>query len=627
MLFVTRAQPLFEEEDEEFLTAQLRRNESSLEHIFFVINDFSGLDEAERDEVKQNARLRLKDYFLTPDGDFDEALFERRVFIVDVRTALRAQLDGERGDSLESTGLPVLKREIQRMMADKERLSIKLEAAIVQALIPALNEAVRDIADKRQLLSNGCLDTAQINSEMFRLEVIQASLSELLDRISYEVYGRVLAPDEHQHMGVDAALVSHKKMAEMSRLYKVLTLVSHKKMAEMYCELGSIALANANYKQALTELYKALDLDSDREEIYLGIAEAYLGLEALEDAEKASRNALNLNPASERAQAVLDKCSRTLSYTPRTIENLENSVVTLVKNRHQKIYSVSISPDGTLISSGGITGNIWNIRTKENVTKLPKAWSEHASFVSLTFSPDGSQLASGGPGRRIKLWDTGAGKNIATFSERKSWNRLAGKDADLIRPVAFSPAGTLLASAITDANLRLWDVETRQNIATLQGHEKAIYSVTFSPAGQLLASGGSDSSIKLWDVETRRNIATLQGHEKTIYAIAFSPDGQLLVSGGSDSSIKLWDVRTWKNTATLQGHEKTIYAVDFSPDGQLLASGGGDGALKLWDVRTWKNTATLQGHEKTIYAVDFSPDGQLLASGGGDGALKLWNLS
>jgi predicted GTPase len=80
LLFVIRAHPLFEEEDEGFLKMQLRLNESRLEHIFFVINDFSGLNETERLQVRENARTRLRDYFLTPEGDLDESLFARRVF-------------------------------------------------------------------------------------------------------------------------------------------------------------------------------------------------------------------------------------------------------------------------------------------------------------------------------------------------------------------------------------------------------------------------------------------------------------------------------------------------------------------------------------------------------------------
>ena len=167
---------------------------------------------SERAEVMATARVRLKDYFLTPDDKFDEALFERRVFIVDARIALRAQLDGEKGDAPESTGLPAFARAMQQMMEDGEYLSIKLDAAIVETLIPALNEAGRNIANKRQHLTSDKRgrDTAQVTSEMSRLEAIEARLSELFDQISYEVYGRVLTAEEHRQ-------ISRKRIAEMLR--------------------------------------------------------------------------------------------------------------------------------------------------------------------------------------------------------------------------------------------------------------------------------------------------------------------------------------------------------------------------------------------------------------------------
>jgi GTPase SAR1 family protein len=166
LLFVTRAQPLFEEEDEEFLTAQLRHNESSLEHIFFVINDFSGLDIPRRAEVKRNARTRLKDYFLTLDGEFDEALFERRVFIVDARAALEARANGKVGDALEATGLPMLERGIQQMLDDEKLLPMVLEGTTTQVLIPTLEEASRSIQQEKGLLSKDLSELERTQHEV-----------------------------------------------------------------------------------------------------------------------------------------------------------------------------------------------------------------------------------------------------------------------------------------------------------------------------------------------------------------------------------------------------------------------------------------------------------------------------
>ena len=180
LLFVIRAHPLFEEEDEGFLKMQLRLNESRLEHIFFVINDFSGLDEAEYAQVKQNARIRLKDYFLTPEGEFDEALFERRVFIVDARAALEARANGEVGDALEATGLPMLERGIQQMLDDEKLLPMVLEGTTTQVLIPALEEASRSIQQEKGLLSK---DLSELERTQHEVERRLAELSSQADSI------------------------------------------------------------------------------------------------------------------------------------------------------------------------------------------------------------------------------------------------------------------------------------------------------------------------------------------------------------------------------------------------------------------------------------------------------------
>ena len=201
---------------------------------------------------------------------------------------------------------------------------------------------------------------------------------------------------------------------------------------------------------------------------------------------------------------------------------------------------------------------------------------------------------------------------------------IATLEVDWVTSVAFSPDGVLLASGSYDNKVRLWDVATHTNIATLEGHEEIVTSVAFSPDGTFLASGDDDGWVKFWDVSSHENTATFRGHRESIISVVFSHDGALLASTAERSTAKLWNVATKENIATLGRWTQSIASISFSSDGTLVASGG-DTTL-LWDMETKEVIATLGGHWRDV-SVAFSPDGTLLASGASDGTVKLWNIA
>ena len=73
-------------------------------------------------------------------------------------------------------------------------------------------------------------------------------------------------------------------------------------------------------------------------------------------------------------------------------------------------------------------------------------------------------------------------------------------------------------------------------------HDGRVHSVAYSPDGKTLASGSGDQTIKLWDVTTGKERATLKGHTGMVLSVAYSPDGKTLASGSPDKTIKLWDL-------------------------------------------------------------------------------------
>ena len=269
--------------------------------------------------------------------------------------------------------------------------------------------------------------------------------------------------------------------------------------------------------------------------------------------------------------------------------------------------------DGTMLVlfQDGMVG-LLDVATRELISTLDPSWAGFmASFMGI--SPDGTILASGGP--TIRLW------NIET---RELISTLEGH-TDVVFSVAFSRDGTILASGSWDDTVRLWDVATGANLATLTEHTDAVFSVAFSRDGTTLASGSFDNTVRLWDVATQAEVATLREHTDAVTSVAFSRDGTTLASGSSDNTVKLWNPAAQTQIATLEGHTGGVTSVAFSPDGATLAAGSGF-VVKLRDVATGANLATLSGHTNLVNWAMFSPDGTTLASSAGDGTI-IWDTS
>ena len=80
--------------------------------------------------------------------------------------------------------------------------------------------------------------------------------------------------------------------------------------------------------------------------------------------------------------------------------------------------------------------------------------------VAVRFAPDGSRFAVSGQNSGIRQYDR-AGKELAAL-----------KNAPGGWCLRYSPDGKLLAASGLDRNIRLWNAETGDEVATLEGHAK-----------------------------------------------------------------------------------------------------------------------------------------------------------
>jgi eukaryotic-like serine/threonine-protein kinase len=248
------------------------------------------------------------------------------------------------------------------------------------------------------------------------------------------------------------------------------------------------------------------------------------------------------------------------------------------------IFGLAWQPDGQRIAAAGSDGRqqtvkVWDVRNpRQPAFALPPG----QEYFAVAFSPDGKYLVTGRLNGDVEVWDAGIGRPVGI---------LGAHDGE-VRAVVFSSNGKHLASASPHGEVKLWDATrlndlTKKQEARLTLHARVprpSLNVAFSPDSQRLATGGEDNTIKIWDVQTGQELQTLRGHSGEVYTLAFSADGRWVASGGEDSTVKVWDSHTGKVVRSFRGHTGLVSSVAFSPDGRRLVSGSRDFTVKVWDL-------------------------------------------
>lgn len=279
------------------------------------------------------------------------------------------------------------------------------------------------------------------------------------------------------------------------------------------------------------------------------------------------------------------------------------------------VTALAYSDDGRVLVTTGKDGTlkVWNASSSTLVRTIEL---DDGAAVSLALS--GSRAVTGHVDGAVVIWDYEKAEKVAQFKRN---------DAE-VWSVTFAGTPNRVAASSHDWKVTLWDATSpEQPVHVLDAHDNAAQAVAFfaSANGPMLATGGADKIVKLWNLDSMDQIRRYRGHRDFVTALAFSPNGRMLASAGLDGSIRLWSTASRGMYRSLNGHKGKIASLAFAPSGDRLVSAGEDGLVRIWDVRRGRTSRTLTGNGGSVAAVQFSPDGQRIASAGDDGVVRLWN--
>jgi WD40 repeat protein len=196
-------------------------------------------------------------------------------------------------------------------------------------------------------------------------------------------------------------------------------------------------------------------------------------------------------------------------------------------SRFERLLAMSADGRRTAAASPNEPAFVWDSETGATVAVLG---GRQGKMDKVEFSPDGRQVATCNGDGSVALWATESGAQQVAF--------ITGYYS-FAKP-AFTPDGRFLLCGNGSA-IRLFDLEKRTELPGFRGHATDVIALAFHPEGKRCASLGRDMVIKIWDVDTGQELLALDA-PRGLGLLRFSPDGHvLLAQSDTDGTYSVWD--------------------------------------------------------------------------------------
>ncbi|RMJ28064.1 hypothetical protein PHISP_01092 [Aspergillus sp. HF37] len=294
---------------------------------------------------------------------------------------------------------------------------------------------------------------------------------------------------------------------------------------------------------------------------------------------------LSITPSA--SHAVL--CSRSMSMRIYALSPYDESsrtvdvdLVRTVKPHTAPVVTTAVDPTGTYLATGAADGSI-------------KVWDIRGGYVTQTFHGHGGVISA------LCFFEVSSeGTEPKPSNKKKNKRKSEDMDEEMEDFIPLESSGPLrLASGSEEGKVRIWDLNKRKSIASLDSHVSVVRSLSYSPAENALLSGSRDKTVIVWDVrtwKTRRIIPVLESVE----AAAFVADSGLCFVGGENGKLRVFDCNRGGEVTQEQeaGTEfEAIFAIQYFPGMPFVMTVHADQTIRLHSLEAlsdFKPGSTLE---------------------------------